>query len=105
MPDQIMALDLSSLAQFAQGGIVSKSFLETDRVKLVLFCMEAGQQLSEHTAGMPAVIQVLQGQAAVTLGGQAYQAAPGWLLYLPAGTVHAVDAREDLVFLLTLLRG
>lgn len=105
MPDQPIVVDLEHLVQFASQGIVSKSFLETDRTKLVLFCMESGQQLSEHTAGMPAIIHVLRGRAQVTLGEQVHQAQPGLLLYLPAGTVHAVTAQENLVFLLTLLRG
>lgn len=103
--DEIATANLDALVQFAQGGIVSKTFLERDRVKLVLFCMAAGQQLSEHTAGMPAIIHVLSGRAVATLEQQVHEAGPGDVLYMPAGTVHAVEAKDDLVFLLTLLRG
>lgn len=104
MPDQPFGVDLEPLVQFASGGIVSKSFLETARLKLVLFCMEAGQQLSEHTASMPAIIHVLSGRGTLTLGDQAQEVSPGRLVYMPAGTVHALQAQENLVFLLTLVR-
>ena len=52
----------------------------------------------------PAVIQILQGEGSVVLGGTAYEARPGMLYYMPAELRHAVVADEDLVFLLTMFR-
>lgn len=96
--------DLSKLAEFAEGGIVSKTFLERPDAKMVLFCMARGQSLSEHTSGMPAAIHVLQGKAVVSLDEQKYEGGPGLWIYMPKEQRHAVDAVEDLVFLLTLFR-
>jgi quercetin dioxygenase-like cupin family protein len=96
--------DLSKLVEFAEGGIVSKTFLERPDVKMVLFCMPEGQSLSEHTSGMPAAIHVLQGKAVVHLGDEKHEGGPGLWIYMPKEQRHAVDAVEDLVFLLTLFR-
>ena len=50
------------------------------------------------------MIHVLRGEGAVILDGVEYEAAPGRLFYMPAGLKHAVQAREELVFLLTMFR-
>jgi len=97
--------DLEEWVEFAKDGIVSKTVIDEPRTKVVLFAMVPGQSLSEHTAGMPAAIHVLRGRASVLLGGDRHQVAPGTYIYMPANLSHAVDAEEELVFLLTLFRG
>ena len=48
--------------------IVSKTILSNDKVKIVLFGFATGQELSEHTASMPAVLHIISGKANLTLG-------------------------------------
>jgi quercetin dioxygenase-like cupin family protein len=47
---------------------------------------------------------VLQGEGTVVLGGEEHDARPGMLFYMPAELKHAVVARGDLAFLLTMFR-
>jgi quercetin dioxygenase-like cupin family protein len=96
--------DLEAMAQVAEQGIVSKSVVENEHHKLVHFTLAPGQELSEHTASVPAVIHVLRGRGTVVLDGMEYEAGPGKLYYMPAHLKHAVQAREELVFLLTMFR-
>ncbi len=100
----IKLVELGSLIEFAKDGIVSKTFLERPEVKMVLFCMSKGQMLSEHTSSMPAAIHTLRGNAIIKLGEEDHEASPGTWIYMPANTVHAITAEDDLVFLLTLFR-
>jgi quercetin dioxygenase-like cupin family protein len=51
--------------------IISRTVYGDARVKVVLFGFAAGQELSEHTASMPALLHILSGQARLTLGGDA----------------------------------
>jgi len=97
--------NLKEMVEFAKQGTVSKTIIDNDKTKIVLFAMAKDQSLSEHTASTPAVIQVLDGTASVQLGKELYEAVPGTLIYMPPNLPHAVEAREDLVFLLTLIRG
>jgi quercetin dioxygenase-like cupin family protein len=94
--------DLDKMVQFANEGIVSKTFLERPECKVVLFCMVKGQSLSEHTSSMPASIHVLKGRAVIALGDAKHDAGPGTWVHMPREQRHAVEATEDLVFLLTL---
>jgi quercetin dioxygenase-like cupin family protein len=96
--------DLESMIEVAEQGIVSKAIVENEHHKIIQFTLAAGQELSEHTASVPAVIHVLQGQGTVSLGGDAHEARPGMLYYMPAEMKHAVVAQGDLVFLLTMFR-
>jgi quercetin dioxygenase-like cupin family protein len=98
-------LNLEGMVEFAKEGIVSKTVADMPHAKVVLFSMAAGQDLSEHTASMPAVIHVLQGKGEVKLGRKWHVAPPGTWIHMRRGLDHAVKAAENLVFLLTLFRG
>ena len=96
--------DLSAMMQVAENGIVSKSIVENERHKIVHFTFAPGQELSEHTASVPASIHILDGQGTVVLDGEAHEARPGRLFYMPALMRHAVQATGDLAVLLTMFR-
>ncbi len=105
METEPIVADLGAMTQVAEQGIVSTSIVENDRHKIIHFTLAPGQELSEHTASVPASIHILQGQGTVVLDGVGYEAAPGMLYYMPAELKHAVLARDhELVFLLTMFR-
>jgi len=96
--------DLEAMVQIAEDGIVSKSIVENEHHKIILFCLAPGQELSEHTASVPAAIHVLRGRGTVKLGDTVHETGPGRLYYMPAELRHAVVAEDELVFLLTMFR-
>ena len=101
---QPIVADLEAIAQVADKGIVSKTIVENEHHKIVHFTFAPGQELSEHTASVPAVIQVLKGEGDVILGGERYEGAAGKLFYMPAHLKHAVQARGEFAILLTMFR-
>jgi len=44
------AIDLESMIEFVEGGIVSKTIIETKKGEVSLFCMPTGQSFLEHTS-------------------------------------------------------
>jgi quercetin dioxygenase-like cupin family protein len=96
--------DLHEMAQVAEQGIVSKSIVENEHHKIIHFTLAAGQELSEHAASVPAVIQIVSGSGSVTLADRRHEASAGKLYYMPAHLKHAVAAEDTLVFLLTMFR-
>jgi len=101
---QPVVADLEALAQVAEHGIVSMSIVENEHHKIIHFTLAPGQELSEHTASVPAVIHVLRGEGRVILDGVEHEAGQGKLFYMPAELRHAVQADGELVFLLTMFR-
>lgn len=103
-PAAPLVANLKDSVQFAERGIVSKTLHDSPVLKVVLFCFEPGQALSEHTAPFEAVIQVIEGKGKVKLGETEHDGRPGCLFVMPAGLRHAVTAEERFVFLLTMAR-
>lgn len=85
-------------------GILSRTLLNAAGLKVVAFGFAAGEELSEHTASLPAVLQILQGEATLTLGNDRRPAGPGTWVYLPAQLPHSVHAKTPVVMLLLLLK-
>lgn len=86
-------------------GILSRTLYNDEFLKVVIFDFSAGHELSAHTAPMPAVLQVLDGAARITLGEDTRRFEAGSFIYLPPGLTHAVVAESPLVLLLQLWKG
>lgn len=95
-------IDLSRNKTFVRGGISSKTLQKGTSGKVVLFQFDAGQQLSEHTASVPAAMHFLEGEACVRLGSKTVDAKPGTWIHMDAGTSHAIEAVTPTTMLLTL---
>ena len=82
-------------------GIVSRAVLTTPGLRLTLFHFAAGQELSEHTSKARALVQILSGTCAFSVGGTVHTLKTGDLLHLPPNAPHALTAPEDFSMLLT----
>ncbi|MCC6626767.1 MAG: cupin domain-containing protein [Chloroflexi bacterium] len=96
--------DLATHQPIPPDGIISRTVYRDEQIKTLLFGFDTGQELSEHTASMPAIIQIIQGQAQLRLGDETIEAEPGAWIAMPAGLNHAVVARTPVVMLLTLIK-
>ena len=76
-------LDVATEAQLPENGILSRTNFNDDRIKAVVFGFAAGEELSEHTASMPAILHFLQGEARVTLDDNTVEAKPGTWVHMP----------------------
>jgi quercetin dioxygenase-like cupin family protein len=97
-------VDLAKEAEPPENGILSRTVFNDERIKAVVFGFGQGQELSEHTASMPAVLHVLRGEATLTLGSDVVEAGPAAWIHLPADLRHSVVARTPLVMLVLLLK-
>jgi quercetin dioxygenase-like cupin family protein len=96
--------DLATLIAIPKDGTLSRTVYTDERVKAVIFGFDAGQELSEHTASMPAIIHIINGQARLTLGGDLHEAHVGAWVHMPANLSHSVYAVTPVVMLLLLLK-
>jgi quercetin dioxygenase-like cupin family protein len=83
--------------------IVSRTIHVDDQIKVSMFGFAPGQELSEHTASVPAIIQIIQGTCSLTLGEDTYTAGPGTWVHMPANTKHALKAITPMQMLLIML--
>jgi quercetin dioxygenase-like cupin family protein len=97
-------LQLSELIKPTEQGIASRILARNSGGSLTLFAFDTGQGLAEHTAPFDAIVMVLEGRLALTIGGREMRAAQGTVVRMPANVPHAVDAPEPARMLLTMLR-
>jgi quercetin dioxygenase-like cupin family protein len=104
MSQYSLFLDLAEEAQPPADGILSRTLHEDDKVKAVIFGFGAGQELSEHTASKPAILQFVKGEASLTLGTDSVEATSGTWVHMPAKLPHSVKAKTPVILLLLLLK-
>jgi quercetin dioxygenase-like cupin family protein len=95
---------LDCLVGYAEGSIVSKTVIDKPVGSITLFAFDKGQKLSEHTSPYDAVVQLVDGRAQLTIGGQVKDVAAGQIVIMPAHVPHAVMASERFKMLLTMIR-
>jgi quercetin dioxygenase-like cupin family protein len=104
MNDYTVFLDLAKEVQPPDKGILSRTLFNDERLKVVLFGFALGEELSEHTASMPAVLHFLQGEAKLTLGDDTVEAKPATWVHMPSGLKHSIKAKTPVVMLLLLVK-
>lgn len=98
------ARDLASLVEYSTDSVVSKTLLGRETGTLTLFSFDAGQGLSEHTAPFDALVQIVDGEAELTIGGKTLTASTGQIVLMPANIPHALKAVRRFKMLLTMIR-
>lgn len=96
--------DLAGLLDEIQAeSIVSRTFYKGEQMKAILFGFDAGQELSEHTSSQTAILQIVQGEATVTLGDDTHELSRGAWIHMPPRLKHSVYAKTPMIMLLEML--
>lgn len=104
MTDSPTIVDLRAPVETPADGIVSRAIYSDDDVRVVHFSFAPGQQLSDHTAPWPVTLEVVEGEATITLADDTVEATAGTWIHMPASMAHSVVAKTPLVLLLHLLK-
>lgn len=94
---------VDQLPDIPEDSIVSRTIYSDKVLKGVLFGFAPGEELSEHTSTKVATIQILQGEAELTLGEDAMMAGPGTWVHMPPNLPHSILAKTKVVMLLTMV--
>ena len=98
------AVNLADHIAYQEGSVVSKTLLQKPTGTVTLFAFDAGQKLSEHTAPFDAMVQVVDGEAELVIGGTPLVVTAGCMAVMPANVPHAVNAVKRFKMLLTMIR-
>lgn len=82
--------------------IVSRTFYRDDNMKAIAFAFDAGQELSEHTSNHAAIIQIVKGDAVVTLGDDRHELKAGSWIHMQPRLKHSITASTPLIMLLLM---
>lgn len=64
------SLLLANLVAYQEGAVVSRTLVKRDSGNVTLFAFDEGQGLSEHIAPFDGLVQILEGEAEITISGK-----------------------------------
>jgi len=97
-------IDLLATCPIVPGATVSKPLVNLNEGKVVIFAMDAGQEMSEHRAPFVTTVHVLDGRLRFGVDSEERDMGPHDWLVMPANAAHRLTALEPTRFLLTLLK-
>lgn len=99
-----LVANLAAQVTIPEDGILSKPISTDEHLRATLFGLSAGQEMSEHTTTMEALLQILEGEADVTLNDDAHHVKAGDWLRMAPNLRHSITATSPLKMLLLVLR-
>jgi quercetin dioxygenase-like cupin family protein len=104
MSNRYLTRNLLKEIQIPEKGILSHTLYNDDQEKIILFGFAAGEELTAHTAPMPADIQILSGEVTLLVGEERCEAGPGCLVHMEPFLTHGIVSKTPAMMLLTLLK-
>ncbi|MBC8401294.1 MAG: cupin domain-containing protein [Candidatus Marinimicrobia bacterium] len=95
---------LESKIEYQSDSIVSQTLLKNEAGTVTLFAFDRGQGLSEHTAPFDATVQVLDGEAEISIDGTPMTVTAGQQIIMPANHPHALQADLRFKMLLVMIK-
>ena len=90
------------LVDIQSDSITSRTFYKGELMNAILFGFDAGQELSEHTSSKAVVLQIIEGEATITLGADVHKITKGAWIQMPPHLKHSVYADTPLKMLLLM---
>lgn len=94
----------SKIVEVAPGAVVSKTIIKKPAGTVTLFAFDKDEGLSEHSAPFDALVNVVEGKAIITIGGEPFTLETGESIIMPANIPHSVKAAEAFKMLLIMIK-
>ena len=103
--EKATVLNFKGMIDYAQGGVVSKQVLKNSAGNITLFSFDKEEGLSEHSTPYDALVEVIEGQVEITIGGEKFTLSEGDSVIMPATVPHSLHGAERFKMLLTMIKG
>lgn len=95
---------LVDLVAYEEGRVVSRTLAQNKALSLTLFAFDINEGLSTHSAPGDAMVQILDGEASITIDGKGVVAKVGEVVVMPADIPHGLTAEKRFKMLLTVVK-
>lgn len=93
--------NLAKEEEFSSEHFVPKFLHSSDKLRVILICIDSGQEIPAHNAP-EATLHVVKGKGTITVGAEEVPVQAGSLVVAPAGQSHAVKCQERMALLVTI---
>jgi len=95
---------LKDIINYRIGSIVSRQMISGKSGNVTLFAFDKAERLSEHISAYNALVEIIEGEAQISVSGRNYRLKKGEALLMPSGKPHAVKAVKKFKMVLTLIK-
>lgn len=95
---------LDDLVTYQAGSVVSRTIIKNKAGSVTLFAFDKAQEISEHKVPYDATAHILDGEAEITVSGNANLLKAGDMIFMPANEIHALKAVKRFKMVLTMIR-
>lgn len=85
-------IEIEGLIEYQKDAVVSMEIIKKDLGTVTIFAFDKGQGLSEHSAPFDAMVQIVDGEAEITIAGEPHIVSKGEIIIMPANVPHALQA-------------
>ena len=98
-------INIENLIDYQIDSVVSMEVIKKELGTVTLFAFDKGQGLSEHSAPFDAMVQIIDGEAEITIDGKSNNVSKGQMIIMPANIPHALQAvNEPYKMILTMIK-
>ena len=101
---QIKVQYLSNLVHYQDNAVVSSEIVKKDSGTVTVFAFDKNQGLSTHTAPFDALVNIIDGQAEITISGKPFMVKEGEMIIMPANKPHSLKAIDRFKMLLVMIK-
>lgn len=96
-------LNIVDLAEYREGRVESRTLCQGKNLSVTIFSFDKGEEISTHSSPGDAFVQILDGEAEITIGQEKFHLNAGQIIVMPAGVPHALYAVERFKMLLIVV--
>lgn len=96
------AVDVNEAVQFDPVRPRSKVLLDSSQARVMMFCLESGQEVPTHGSTSAVLFYTVQGEGTATIGEEQVPLRPGVLVQCPPNVPHGLKGTDSLVVLATI---
>ena len=93
-----------NLIDYQDGSVVSRQIIKKPTGTVTVFAFDEGEGLSTHSAPFDAIVQILDGEAVITISEVDYHLSAGEMIIMPADEPHGLQALKRFKMMLTMVK-
>lgn len=102
--EEIEINKVNEIIDYQPGGIVSRQIIKKQNGNLTYFAFDKNESLSEHTSPYEAVVNIIEGEMEITIGGKPYIVRANEMILMPANIPHGLVATTKTKMILTMIK-
>lgn len=103
LTESLVIADLATALPVSADATTSRVVANNERLRVVAFAMDTGQELTDHASPRAVVVQMVEGNLRFTVDGQEHHLTAGDVVYLAPDARHALVADTPCRFALVLV--